>query len=222
METQNKLNRSQAWFNPFNLSFYDLVVSFVSPFAWRCPIAYLDERYAKFISNNHLEVGPGTGFLLNRVCFSSSGPRLVLMDLSEACLQKSAKRLARFSPETYRQNILEPLSTELAKFDSIAINYVFHCVPGSFKDKGVAFAHLGSLLNPGGSIFGCSVLGEGVQKNLLAKAAMGFLQRTGIFNNQQDNLKALTEALEAHFTDVKIEMRGPTAVFSARMPTAAD
>ena len=216
MDYQHKVERSQAWFTSFNLSFYDAIVAFVSPQAWRCPIPYLDNHYEKHLSNNHLEVGPGTGFLLNRAKFPANDPRLVLMDFSQDCLDKSSTRLARYQPQTCRQNILEPVNHDLPKFDSMAINYVFHCVPGDFKHKGVAFAHLKTQLNPGAKVFGCTVLGEGVKKNWLAKAAMGLLQGLGIFHNQQDNVDDLRRALEDHFVDVEIEVRGPTAVFSAR------
>lgn len=216
MSIQAKTNRSQAYFNAFNLSFYDVVVSFVSPYAWRCPLTFLDKRYQQFVSNNHLEIGPGTGYFLNRSGVLKADARLALMDLSEACLQKSAKTLERYHPQTYRQNILEPISSDIEAFDSIGINYVFHCVPGSFEQKGQAFKHLATLLKPGGVIFGCSVLALDGEKNLLAKAALKFLQSSGIFNNQADSLQDLTKALESHFVDVKVEMRGPTAVFSAR------
>lgn len=213
---QAKTKRSQAFFNGFNLSFYDLVVSVVSPLAWRCPLSFLVGRHQQWMSNNHLEVGPGTGSVIDQCNSFEPDGRLVLMDLSEACLQKSAKTLARFNPQTCQQNILEPIEHDIELFDSIGINYVFHCVPGSFKQKGVAFEYLAKVLKPGGVLFGCSVLSQGVGKNLLAKAAMGFLQSSGIFNNQEDNVKELTAALEAHFVDVKVELKGPTAVFSAR------
>ena len=218
MNTQAKTRRSQAFFNGFNLSFYDWVVSVISPLAWRCPLSFLTSRHQQWMSNNHLEVGPGTGFVINQCNSFEPELRLVLMDLSKACLQKSAKTLARFNPQTCQQNILEPVEYDIEPFDSIGINYVFHCVPGGFKQKGVAFEHLAKVLKPGGAIFGCSVLSQDVEKNLLAKVAMGFLQLSGIFNNQEDNVKELTAALEANFVDVKVELRGPTAVFSARKP----
>lgn len=216
MNVQAKTKRSQAFFNGFNLSFYDFIVSVISPLAWRCPLPFLIGRHQQLMSNNHLEVGPGTGFVIDQCNSCEPELQLVLMDLSEACLQKSAKALARFNPRTCQQNILEPVEHDIGLFESIGINYVFHCVPGSFKQKGVAFEHLANVLKPGGVLFGCSVLSQDVEKNLLARAAMGFLQSSGIFNNQEDNVKELTAVLEANFVDVKVELRGPTAVFSAR------
>jgi 2-polyprenyl-3-methyl-5-hydroxy-6-metoxy-1,4-benzoquinol methylase len=200
-----------------NLRFYDLILfGFVSRNAWRCPTGFLDRHYANHISNNHLEVGPGTGFLLNRVSFTKQSPRMVLMDLSLGCLEKSANRLKRYQPEQFRQNILEPIEHPLEQFDSIAINYVLHCVPGSFKQKGVAFAHLKKQLKDGGILFGSTILYKGVKKNIVAKAALWTLHQLGIFTNQQDCLEDLRESLEANFSQVDIEVRGPTAVFSAR------
>lgn len=219
IKTAQKTKRSQAFFNGFNLAFYDVVVAVVSPLAWRCTLPYLAGRYQRFVSNNHLEVGPGTGYFLNRLDGLSNN-RLALMDLSEACLTKSAKSLAKYQPQTYRQNILEPVTHDIEPFDSIGINYVMHCVPGNFTEKGIAFKHLAALLRPGGQIFGCSVLSENVDKNWLAKAAMGFLQGSGVFNNQHDNAADLSATLNAYFDEVKVEVIGPTAVFSGRKKAA--
>ena len=216
MDTQSRLERSQAYFNSINLWFYDRVVAFVSPFAWRCSMKFLQQRYARFLSDNHLEVGPGTGLLLARAQFQQSKPRVALMDYSYDCLTLSSRRLQQYRPTCYRQNILLPITEPMEKFDSIALNYVMHCVPGDFKSKSVAFAHLAPLLNSGGVIFGCTVLGQSGKPNLLARMAMRFLQRSGIFNNQADKLQDLQHALSQHFEQVEVELRGPTAVFSAR------
>lgn len=216
-DIEQKLSKSQKYFNRFNLAFYDLILfGFVSRNAWQCPTAFLDNHYAKHVSSNHLEVGPGTGFLLNRVTLATDNPRMVLMDLSQSCLDKSGKRLKRFTPTLCRQNILEPINHRLDKFDSIAINYVLHCVPGRFKQKGIAFSHLKTLLKEDGVLFGSTVLSVSVNKNLLAKMALKTLNWLGIFANQKDSLDELKASLSECFEQVEIEVRGPTAVFSAK------
>ena len=224
-DVELKLSKSQKYFNRFNLRFYDLILfGFISRHAWRCPTAFLDHHYANHISNNHLEVGPGTGFLLNRVRFTniSASPHLALMDLSQSCLDQSAARLKRHQPETYRQNILEPIKhpklIEGDKFDSIAINYVLHCVPGDLKQKGVTFGHLKTLLKEDGVLFGSTILSVDVKKNVLAKIALKTLTSLGIFANQADKLDDLRHSLDTHFGQVEIQVRGPTAIFSVREP----
>lgn len=62
-----KLRRSQRYFNKGTLFFYDLLLyGVISKYAWGCSIQRLDSHYKKYTRGKHLEVGVGTGFLLNR------------------------------------------------------------------------------------------------------------------------------------------------------------
>jgi len=168
----------------------------ISKFAWGCSISRLDAHYRKYVSSNHLEVGVGTGYLLDRVRFETTAPRLALMDLSSSCLEKTRQKVARYAPEVYTQNLLEQIAHRPAPFDSIDINYVMHCVPGSFAEKGIAFRHLTKLLSDHGVLFGTSVLSESANKNLLARLFMWLMNAMGVFNNRRDNAKELKTALE--------------------------
>jgi SAM-dependent methyltransferase len=161
-------------------------------------------------------VGVGTGYLLDRVGFPSSAPRLALMDLSEACLERTSRKLARHTPEVYVQNLLEPIQHEVARFDSIAVNYVMHCVPGDFSEKHVAFLHLGTLLKQDGVLFGTTVLAQGVKKNLLATPALWLLNAIGLFNNRCDNAQDLEHVLRKHFNVVEFEVVGVVAFFAVK------
>jgi Methyltransferase domain len=214
---QSKLIKSQRYFNRFTLLFYDFILyGFISKHAWGCPTKTLDAHYASHITANHLDVGVGTGYLLDRVTFPSATPRLALMDLSKSCLTKTLTRLARYKPESYGQNILEPITLDIKKFDSICINSVMHCIPGSFKEKGIAFHHLKSLLNDGGVLFGTTVLAKGINKNGLSTIFMKLFNKLGVFINNDDSLSDLTEALQRYFQHVDISVEGSTAIFSAR------
>ena len=216
-EAAIKVERSQKYFNKATLSIYDLLLyGLISRHAWSCPIGRLDAHYGKYLSGNHLEVGVGTGFLLDRVRFPLERPRLALMDLSRACLEKTQRRVARYAPETYVQNLLEPVAHRPAAFDSIGINYVMHCVPGSFLEKGVAFSHLKPLLKPGGVLFGTTVLSEGVSKNLLARPFMWLVNALGVFNNRCDNARDLELVLRQNFQLIEFEVTGTTAFFAVR------
>jgi hypothetical protein len=212
-----KTRRSQQYFNKLSLIFYDFILyGVVSKYAWGTSIQRLDAHYKKYASSNHLEVGVGTGYLLNRIVFDSARPRLALMDLSVACLDKTKRKLSRYAPETYIQNLLEPLQQTIPAFDSISINYVMHCVPGSFKEKGIAFAHLKPLMSQDGVLFGATVLSQQVSKNVLAVAAMWLLNFLGVFNNRKDNAQDLKGCLDENFQVIEFEVIGVTAFFAVR------
>lgn len=215
-EQQLKIEKSQQYFNKLSLFFYDAILyGVISKYAWGSSIARLDAHYARHASANHLEVGVGTGFLLNRVRFPAP-PRLVLMDLSAECLEKTGRKVARYSPSTYVQNILEPVAHQIDKFDSISINYVMHCVPGSFKEKGIAFSNLAVLLAPGATLFGTSVLSKHVHKNVLARPFMWLMNALGVFNNRNDSARDLEAYLREHFNVIQFELAGVTAFFAVK------
>jgi 2-polyprenyl-3-methyl-5-hydroxy-6-metoxy-1,4-benzoquinol methylase len=211
------LNRSQRFFNKASLFVYDFVLyGVISQYAWGCSIERLDSHYRRYLGSNHLEVGVGTGFLLNRAAFDSPSPRVALMDLSPACIEATAEKVARYAPETYLQNLLQPIEAKIAPFDSIAINSVMHCVPGGFKEKGIAFLHLRTLMSAGCVLFGTTVLSDGVRKNWLAKPFMWLMNFLGVFNNRADNADDLKAYLQAHFQIVEFEVVGVAAFFAIR------
>ncbi len=212
-----KINQSQQYFNWMSLFFYDFVLyGIISKYAWGCSIQRLDSHYKKYVRSNHLEVGVGTGYLLDRVVFDSAQPRLALMDLSQACLKKTNRKVSRYAPEIYIQNLVEPIRHDIRPFDSIGINYVMHCVPGSFIEKSVAFIHLKSLLGQDGVLFGTTVLSKDVHKNLLARPFMWLLNFLGVFNNRQDSARDLAYFLQNHFHVIEFEVIGVTAFFSVK------
>ena len=218
-----KTQRSQRYFNRLTLFFYDFILyGIVSRFAWGSSTQRLDAHYRACATSNHLEVGVGTGYLLNRVVFESNQPRVALMDLSVACLERTRRKVARYAPAIYVQNLLEPIQECIPAFDSISINYVMHCIPGSFKEKGVALAHLAPLLSSQGVLFGTTVLSDGVPKNLIARPAMWLLNLLVVFNNRKDNAQDLKACLAKNFQLLEFEVIGVTAYFSARkLPTTS-
>ena len=211
-----KIARSQQYFNKLSLFFYDaLLYGVISKYAWGSSTARLDAHYARYATANHLEVGVGTGYLLDRVRFCKT-PRLALMDLSSQCLAATAHRVARHAPACHVQNILEPVTQQIAPFDSISVNYVMHCVPGDFKKKGIAFVHLAALIAPAGTLFGTTVLSQDVPKNLLARPFMWLMNALGVFNNRADSASDLAASLRAHFQVVQFDIVGVTAFFAIR------
>ena len=188
----------------------------LEPIVWRCPTPRLVRHYNKYVSANHLDLGVGTGYFLDRCRFPSRQPRLALMDLNLNALEFAAQRVDRYQPETYVRNVLEPIAFEGRKFDSVGINYVLHCLPGSVESKSVALDHLASLMNEGGTLFGSTLLHDGVRRNRLATRLMEYYNSQGIFSNRDDDLAGLTAALHKRFRDVTVKVVGCAALFSGR------
>jgi SAM-dependent methyltransferase len=206
----------QPAFSHRTLQHYDSLLEIMCNRVWRCPIERTLELYQRHLSSNHLEVGVGTGYFLDRSRFPDPKPRLALMDVNLECLRHTEARLIRHTPEVYRANALAPIEATTGHFDSIAINYVLHCMPGALPGKGIAFANLKRLLNPGGVLFGSTVLRQGVPCDMRARAFMRFYNACKVFSNLQDSLAGLSQALDASFRDVRIEVIGCVAQFSAR------
>jgi ubiquinone/menaquinone biosynthesis C-methylase UbiE len=213
---ENPVDPTPVVFNQRMLKYYDRLLEFTCNRVWHCPIRRTLELYRRHLSSNHLEVGVGTGYFLEHSHLPGSEPRLALLDLSPHCLKGTATRLSRYAPEVYRANALAPIELSVRRFDSIAMNYVLHCMPGALPEKGVAFANLKPLLNASGVLFGSTVLRHGVRCDLGAKAFMRLYNARKVFCNLEDNLADLRQALEATFHNVQIEVIGCVAQFSGR------
>ena len=213
--TNEQVEAGQAVYTERTLLTYDIIVLGISNrFIWRCPSAQIEKHYNQHISANHLDVGIGTGYFLARCQFPSPFPRIALMDLNPNTLEYVSRRISRYEPEIYRQNILDPISTDIQQFDSVGINYLLHCLPGSISDKAIVFDNLKPLMNPGAVIFGSTILQDGVTKSWLAQHLMNFYNQKGIFSNTNDDLSGLENALKQRFENVVIEVVGCVALFS--------
>ncbi|HUU24831.1 MAG TPA: class I SAM-dependent methyltransferase [Methyloceanibacter sp.] len=212
--------RAHAVYTPTALRFYDVVVHGLSNrIAWRCPTSRVVSLYEDNLSANHLEAGVGTGLFLDRA--GKGFDRLVLADINEHCLDRSARRLARFRPQRVHANLLEPLPSDLVPsdllpFDSVGLTYVLHCLPGRMEEKLVAVDHLKPLMGEGAVLFGATILGRGITPNPAARALLDLYNAKGVFNNRGDDLEALKTGLEQRFAVVEIEQRGLVALFRAR------
>lgn len=209
----------QAIYSPLTLAFYDLVVLTLSnPLVWRCPTGRILGLYDRHAAASHLDVGVGTGWYLDRCRFPVPSPRIGLLDLNASSLAAAARRIARYRPEQYRADVLKPIAIPAAPFDSIALTYLLHCLPGDITGKAVAFDHLMPLLAPGGVMFGATLLSEGVERSAVARALMGTYNRKGVFSNARDSAAALEAALKQRFRSVAIDLVGCAALFVAKDP----
>lgn len=215
--SSEQIAAGQAVYTKRKLALYDFVVLGISNrLIWRCPTPRLVEHYNKHVTANHLDVGVGTGYFLDRCQFPSTTPRVALMDLNKNTLDFASRRIARYKPETYIRNVLELISIDAAKFDSIGVNYLLHCLPGSMDSKSAAFDHLKTLMNPGAVLFGSTLLQGGVARSRTAIRLMEMYNGKGIFSNESDDADGLRRALSQRFRSVSIEIVGCAALFSAR------
>lgn len=213
--TMDEVKAGQAVYSKRTLSVYDIVVLGISnSYIWKCPSTRLEDHYNKNISSNHLDVGVGTGYFLDRCRFPVDHPRVALMDMNTESLTFAANRIARYRPETYRQNILEKITASIVPFDSVGVNYLFHCLPGALIDKVAVFDHLIPLMKPGARIFGSTILQGDVPRSWTARRLMAFYNKKGIFSNTRDDLGGLTVSFEKRFDNVVVEVVGCVALFS--------
>lgn len=216
-ENEKKAIRGQALYTKQFLAMYDqLVLGFNCPYVWRCPSRHMLKLYNKHVSANHLEIGVGTGYFLDHCKFPIANPRLVLIDLNPNSLEKCKICLERYNPESYRMNALELDKAKLRKFDSVALTNLLHCLPGTMKTKGVVFENINKLLNPGGVVFGSTLLYKGVKKSFLAWYFMNLFNILGVLTNKQDDLEGLKQNLEQHFSESSVKVIGSIALFWAR------
>lgn len=206
----------QAVYTPRMLRVYDLWVLGVSNrFIWRCPTPKLLAWYDRHVTGHHLDIGVGTGYFLDRCRFPTDSPKLALLDLNPNSLAATAERVARYAPETFRRNVFEPFDLAGRTFDSIGMNYLLHCLPGDTRAKQVVMQHAADVLQPGGVLFGATLLSSGVRRSYVARRLMNFYNSKGFFGNAQDSLCDLQETLSQVFPRVQIEISGCAALFAA-------
>lgn len=216
--SEEDVRAGQAVYTRRGLRLYDFIVHGLSNrFVWRCPTQGLVAHYNRHVTANHLDVGVGTGYFLERCRFPTGAPRIALLDINRNSLDFAAGRIARHRPETYLRNLLEPLAIDAPPFDSVGLNYVLHCLPGTIGAKAVALDHLKAVMNADAVLFGSTLLQGGVPRGRLARRLMAFYNRKGIFSNRDDDLDGLKAALNQRFRDVSIEVAGCAALFSARL-----
>jgi Methyltransferase domain len=214
IDASDQATAGAAVYSQFVLSVYDLLVLGISNrWIWKCPSQLMLDFYNAHISDRHLDIGVGTGYFLDKCNFPSPHPTLALLDLNPNSLQTTAERLRRYSPTTHLANVLEPLPVEPAGFDSIALNYLLHCLPGSMLSKGGVFRNLRPLLGDRGKVFGTTILGQGVEHNWAASRLMHLYNSKGIFGNINDSAADLERILKDNFRDYSLDQVGCVAFF---------
>ncbi|WP_046468792.1 class I SAM-dependent methyltransferase [Allosalinactinospora lopnorensis] len=207
----------QAVYTPGILAVYNTAVLRISqPLAWGCPSRRILDLYDRHVSANHLDIGIGTGYFLNRCTYPVERPELTLLDMNPNSLRVAAGRLRRYSPATKQGNVLEPVDLPEESFGSVGMNCLMHCLPGEFTDKAAVFENVKPLMKPGAWLFGSTVLGALPDQNLLGKAILHSYNRKGIWSNYTDDLDGLNKALSQHFDVFDVTMVGKSALFRAQ------
>jgi ubiquinone/menaquinone biosynthesis C-methylase UbiE len=199
------------------LRIYDpVVLGFYGNVVWRCPTSRLVEQYRQRVGHRHLDVGPGTGYFLEHARLPND-VQISLMDPNPDVLTHAVRRLSHQHPSAIQADVLKPLPfISGERFDSVALNYVLHCLPGPPVQKASAVRNVAAVLKPGGVLFGATVLGTTGPHTPLSRAVLWFVNSRRIFDNLSDTEDGLRELLEASFAAVEIDVIGSVAVFTAR------
>lgn len=206
-----------AVYNRATLMAYDFWVLGVSNrWAWRCPTAALVAHFDRHAGLRHLDIGVGTGYLLDHGRFPAGPPKVVLADLNPASLAAAAKRISHLHPQTHQVNVLEPFALPEAPFDSVSMNYLLHCLPGTLAEKAPALRHAVAQLRSDGTLFGATILGDDAGHNGFGRMLMRAYNARGIFGNRGDTAAGLRAVLDLALRDVELQVIGKVALFSGR------
>ncbi len=206
----------QAVYNRAVLAIYDLTVLRAAvPLLMGCPLRSLVELYDRNVGAAHVDIGVGTGYLLDRARFPATDPRIALIDLNPAPLRVTAARLRRYRPQPVLASALDPLPLAGSTADSAALCLLLHCLPGPMSRKADALSHAARVVRPGGRVFGATVLGTGVPRRLAARALMSTYNARGIFHNAADSPDTLDAELSTRFRSHTLTLRGCVALFEA-------
>ncbi|MGV9638085.1 class I SAM-dependent methyltransferase [Nocardia rhamnosiphila] len=204
---------------PF-LAAYDLwVIRLSNPFAWQCPSQTMLDLYNQHTGPRHLEIGPGSGWYLAHTDLPP-GTSITLMDLNPTPMSYTQHRMetAGHHVHTVTGNVLDPVPADAGTgFDSIGMNFVMHCVPGTSAEKSVAFQHLAHVLADDGTLFGSTILNTR-PRTVFGRALSFAYSRVGAFNNSADDRPALENSLRAAFRQFAIAQVGDVTLFTARGP----
>jgi SAM-dependent methyltransferase len=220
MDRSDPAYRGQADYSPLLLRLYDpIVIGVVAGLVWRFPADPLPDLYRSRIRERHLDVGPGTGYLIDHSGIPD-GSHITIVDPNPNVLRHATRRLHRLNVTAVEADVLKPLPVD-GPFDSAALSLVIHCLPGPLTRKAAAIANIAAVLAPDGVLFGASVLGRSGQHTWLGRRVLAAFNRRGAFDNLDDSADGLREILAASFENVEMETFRSVVVFSASKPRTA-
>ncbi len=180
------------------LAIYDpFVLGFMARVVWRCPTPPVLDRYRRYLGRRHLDIGPGTGYFLEKAELSPE-TEVTLLDPNPNVLARASRRLAPLEVSAVEADVLKPLPVD-GPFDSAALSFVLHCLPGPQRHKGVAIRNIAAVLTPDGVLFGGTVLGGSAHHTVPARAVLRAFNWQGAFDNMDDTEEGLRKILEESF-----------------------
>lgn len=232
-----------------------LVWGFNSPFLWRISQEDVSSLYRANVSRRHCEIAVGTGLFLSEIFPSTKEITLLDINENclRVCEERIKNAYHRTNNED--ENVTPPDISKLVvdimepppspgedkdhnvkdqssnlmpirgKFQSVGVNFLFHCLHGSnLHEKADAFRNCASLLDPeDGVFFGSTILGKEMldDENNAGETAMSVLRvfnDVGVFGNLGDSLEDLDGILRDIFDDVDVRRVGYCGVWTARHP----
>ena len=217
MDRSDPAYRGQADYTRLLLNLYDpIVIGIVAELVWRVPAEPILDLYRSNIRDRHLDVGPGTGYSLERSGLPD-GSSVTLLDPNPNVLRHASRKLQRLEITTVEADVLKPLPVE-GPFESAALSLVIHCLPGPMSRKGLAVRHIADVLAADGTLFGATVLGRSGNHTWLGRRVLAAFNRRGAFDNLDDSEDGLRGILEPSFEQVRIDIVGSVALFTATRP----
>lgn len=215
-------------YSPKNIQRYsDLIVDKAHRWAWKLDNDQLQDLYLRYVSDQHLEIGPADLHFLDRTPAPAMAHQwhVGVLDINSAPLTAAREKLTgRAEVKTYEHDILTlPWPTEKYRFRSLAIGNVFHCLPGAgFAAKTAAIQGMADALSDDGVAWGYTLTGVQdpmTRANPLARALMWrYNKADNIFSNRGDRYVDLERELKMYFTTVEIRTMGSGVVFVLREP----
>jgi ubiquinone/menaquinone biosynthesis C-methylase UbiE len=220
MDRDDPSYKGQAGYTPLLLAIYDpWVLGFMAPVVWRSSTPSFVERYRRLMGRRHLDVGPGTGYFIEKAA-PPAGTEITLLDPNPNVLARCARRLAAMHPTTIEADVMKPLPVQ-GRFDSAALSFVLHCLRGPMSNKAAAIRNIANVLEENGVLFGGTVLGITERHTAPARAVLRAFNWHGDFDNLGDTADGLREILEGSFRTVEVDVIGSTAQFTATGPREA-
>lgn len=112
--------------------------------------------------------GPGTGRFLARAALRPDA-ELTLLDPNPDVLAYAARRLHDRDVTLVNADVCKPLALD-QRFESVGLNLVLHCLPHDHEQ--VAVQNLARVLEPGGVLFGSTVLGSCGSHTAISRRAL--------------------------------------------------
>jgi len=167
------------------------------------------------MGRRHLDVGPGTAYFLAEA--DRPDVEVTLLDPNPNVLAYASRRLAPRPVVAVEADVLQPLPVS-GPFDSVALNYVLHCLPGPQENKARAVRNCASVLTTEGVLFGGTILGTKARHTPQARLILRLFNRRGALDNLDDTEEGWQKILEEYFQRVEIDVEGSGANFVATGP----